>query len=70
MAGRISRRRLLGGAAAAAAGIGTFHIVAPHVLGGPGKTAPSDRRYAATVGLGRGMGFIRGDSIAVCDVDK
>jgi len=70
MAGRISRRRLLGGAAAAAAGIGTFHIVAPHVLGGPGKTAPSDRRYAATVGLGRGMGFIRGDSIAVCDVDR
>jgi predicted dehydrogenase len=66
----MDRRRFLGRAAAAAAGVGVFHIVAPHVLGGPGKTAPSDRRYAATIGLGRGMGFIRGDSIAVCDVDK
>ena len=47
-----SRRSFLAGAAAAAA----FSVVSPHVLGGKGKTPPSDRLQIAGVGCGS-MGY-------------
>ena len=45
---RISRRRFLGGTAAAA----VFTIVPRHVLGGPGHTPPSDVLTRAVIGTG------------------
>lgn len=66
----ISRRRILAGAGGAAA----FTIVAPHVLGGPGKQAPSDKLNIAGIGVGgmggRNLGNMSGENIvALCDVD-
>ena len=75
---RVSRRKFLGGSAAAAAAL---TIVPSRVLGGPGKTAPSDRLNHAVIGVG-GMGgghvgYVLsyrsqgiGELVAVCDVDK
>ena len=67
----LNRRDLLTGAACAAG----FTIVPRHVLGGPGKTAPSDKLNIAGIGVGgKGYGDIRsvpGENIvAVCDVDR
>ncbi len=53
MNGRISRRNLLGGAAAAAA----FTVVPRHVLGGAGNTAPSEKVNVAIIGTG-GQGIV------------
>ena len=76
MAKRIlTRRQFLGHAGAAAA---AFSIVPRHVLGGPGRTAPSDVITRAVIGTG-GMGTgghvtvnKEGQpprTLAVCDVD-
>ena len=70
---KISRRSLLKGSAAAAA----FTIVPRHVLGGPGKVAPSDTFGGALVGCGgqggRTFNSLKGHGLAVrllarCDV--
>ena len=70
----ISRRRLLGGSAAVAA----VAIVPRHVLGGPGRTAPSDKVTLAGIGLG-GQGTQNiltlqqvppVQVVAVCDVNR
>src|SRR3954465_2379314 len=54
----ITRRRLLQGAAAAAAG---FTIVPRHVLGGAGVTPPSEQPTRAVIGCGgMGTGHIKG----------
>jgi predicted dehydrogenase len=68
--GKISRRGFMGAAAATAA----FTIVPRHVLGGRGRTAPSDKLNIAAVGSGgRGGDNIRALSsqniVALCDVD-
>jgi len=68
----LSRRGLLRGAGA---GVALFTIVPRHVIGGAGKTAPSDKLNIAGVGAGgRGGGDIRAVSgteniVALCDVD-
>ena len=67
---KLNRRQFVAGAAAAA----TITIVSPHVLGGPGKTPPSDKLNIAGVGVGgRGFGDIRSvpseNIVALCDVD-
>ncbi len=71
----LTRRQFLNCAGAAAA----FTIVPRHVLGGPGRTAPSDVITRAVIGTGgRGMaGFVTKNvegrppiTLAVCDVDK
>ena len=67
----VSRRDFLAAAAATAA----FTIVPRHVLGGPGRTAPSDKLNIACIGIG-GKG--RSDTlamenenvVALCDVDE
>ncbi|MHC4495245.1 MAG: Gfo/Idh/MocA family oxidoreductase, partial [Planctomycetota bacterium] len=46
--GRMSRRDFMGAAAATAA----FTVVPRHVLGGRGRTAPSDKLNIASVGAG------------------
>ena len=69
---KISRREFLGGSAAATM---AFTIVPNHVLGGPGRKAPSDKLNVAGVGVG-GMGKnnIRAckseNIVALCDVDE
>jgi predicted dehydrogenase len=66
----LSRREFLGGAAAAAA----FTILPRHVLGGPGRTAPSEKLNVACIGNG-GMGASdtgqvgTENIVALCDVD-
>jgi len=68
---RVSRREFLGAAGATAA----FTIVPRHVLGGPGRTAPSEKLNIAGIGVG-GMGRgnlrnLKGENIvALCDVDE
>ena len=67
-------------AAAAAGGVCLFHVVGRHVLGGPGRTPPSDVVTRAIIGCGeRGYynGFVRPNPegqtpriLAVCDVDR
>jgi hypothetical protein len=67
---KITRRRFLGSAAAAA----TFTIVPRHVLGGSGHTPPSEKLNIASIGIA-GMGgsdvgqFSRENIVALCDVD-
>jgi predicted dehydrogenase len=71
---RISRRELLAAAAAGAA----LSVVPRHVLGGPGRTVPSDVLTRGTIGTGaQGMTHVVTNSaeappaqLAVCDVDK
>jgi predicted dehydrogenase len=66
----LSRRQFLGGAAAAA----VFTIVPRHVLGGTGRTPPSEKLNIACIGIG-GMGasdvgqVSTENIIALCDVD-
>jgi predicted dehydrogenase len=68
---KISRRDFVRGAASVAA----FTIVPRHVLGGPGRTPPSEKLNVAGVGLG-GMGknnveALKDENIvALCDVDE
>ena len=69
---KLTRRGILGGAAALAG----ITIVPRHVLGGPGKTAPSDKPSVAGVGIGGvGHGQIQACAAAgfnvtvLCDVD-
>ena len=69
---KLTRRGVLGGAA----GLGAITIVPRHVLGGRGKTVPSDKPNVAGVGIGGvGHGQIQqvaaaGFNVAVlCDVD-
>ena len=74
--GGLSRRGFLAGAAASAAGVS---ILPGHVLGGPGKTAPSDTLTIGLIGCGGQGGedvrtYIDGAGgtykmIAACDVD-
>jgi predicted dehydrogenase len=68
----ITRREVLGGAAALA----TLSIVPSSVLGGPGKTAPSDKPTVGGVGIGGvGHGQIQMVArsgfqvVALCDID-
>ncbi len=67
----ISRRQFTRSVAAAAA---SLTIVPRHVLGGPGRTPPSDTLTKAVVGVGgMGRGHLRypGSVLrAVCDVDR
>ena len=69
--GDVTRRSFV---ASAAAGIAAPLIVSPHVLGGPGKTAPSDQIGGALIGCGgRGKGTFKclGEGVrmlAQCDV--
>ena len=73
MAGRkrLGRREFLKTSAAVAA---AFTIVPRSVLGGPGRTPPSDELTRAIIGVGgMGLGHIRyedGRLLAVCDVDE
>jgi predicted dehydrogenase len=66
------RRDFLKTAAAAAAGL---TILPRHVLGGPGRQAPSDRLHIAGIGVG-GMGAVNLANmeteaiVALCDVDE
>ena len=69
--GSISRRELMGGAAALAA---AFAVVPRHVLGGPKRVPPSEKLNIAGVGIGgRGAGDLREvgseNIVALCDVD-
>jgi len=65
-----NRRHVMAGAAAA-----TVTIVSPHVLGGPGKTPPSEKLNIAGVGIGgKGYHDVRSvpteNIVALCDVDS
>jgi len=74
MTTNISRRRFLGTAAAS----GAFTIVPRHVLGGSGRTAPSERITLAHIGMGtQGFSELGGlladpgiQIVAVCDPNK
>lgn len=72
---KISRRRFVAGAAAAAA---ACTVVPRHVLGGPGRVAPSEKTTLAAIGTG-GQGtqdmaallqFPEIQVVAVCDVNR
>ena len=68
----ISRRQLMGGAAAVAA---VFTIVPSNVLGGRGRNAPSNKLNVAGIGVGgRGASDINAceneNVVALCDVDE
>src|SRR6266498_2996921 len=72
---RISRRRFLGAAGGALAGI----TIAPrHVLGGPGFVPPSEKTNVAFIGVGSQglrvmLGFLKDpqvQAVAVCDPNK
>src|SRR5262245_59610747 len=68
---KITRRRFLNKSDGAAA----FTIVAPHVLGGPRYTPPSEKLNIAGIGVG-GMGAVNlaeladENIVALCDVDE
>ena len=73
---KVTRRQFLGGAAAATG----LTIVPSHVLGGPGRTAPSDTLFCGLIGCGGQGGedirtYIENMGghykiLACCDVDK
>ncbi|UCE99912.1 MAG: twin-arginine translocation signal domain-containing protein, partial [Planctomycetota bacterium] len=65
VAGKISRRQFMGGAAATAF---AFTIVPRHVLGGPGHTPPSEKLNVAGVGIG-GMGQSNINNVAGLHLD-
>ena len=75
----LSRREVLRRGAAATAALGLFHIVPAHVLGGPGRIAPSDTVTHGIIGCGgisRSGVHIRPNkegatptTLALCDVD-
>jgi len=67
----ITRREFIGAAASVAA----FTIVPRHVLGGPSKSAPSEKLNIAGIGVGgRGYPLLKEFSseniVALCDVDE
>ncbi len=67
----LTRRKFLGGAAAAA----TVTIVPAHVLGGPKHTPPSEKLNIACIGIGgkgrSDVASVRSENIvALCDVDQ
>ena len=67
----VNRRKFL---CQTGAGVATFHIVSAHVLGGPGKTSPSDKLNIAAIGAGgRAAAVIDGvkgeNIVAIADVD-
>jgi len=67
----MNRRRFLGGAA----GVAAFTMVPRHVLGGAGRTPPSEKLNIAGIGVGgQGGGDIDNLSseniVALCDVDE
>jgi hypothetical protein len=70
---RITRRKFI----AAATSITAFTIIPRHVVGGPGKTPPSETLNVAGIGVG-GKGysnvvdvsFAGGNIVALCDVDE
>ena len=67
---RLNRRRFLQAASAAA----VFSIVPPHVIGAPGKKAPSEKLNIAGIGIGgQGGGVLRDmateNIVALCDID-
>jgi len=70
-----TRRGLLGTSLRA---VPLFSVVSRHVLGGPGRRAPSDVITRGTIGTGgQGMGHVQGNredaapvQLAVCDVDE
>ncbi len=68
---RLSRRAFLRQSISAA---GALAIVPRHVLGGPGRAAPSDMLTRAVIGVGgMGLGHLRYPGarlLAVCDVDE
>ncbi len=68
---RLSRRAFLRKSISAA---GVLAIVPRHVLGGPGRAAPSDALTRAVIGVGgMGLGHLRYPGarlLAVCDVDE
>ncbi|MHC4205783.1 MAG: Gfo/Idh/MocA family protein [Planctomycetota bacterium] len=69
---KTSRRKFLQGAAGT---VTAFTIVPRHVLGGTGRTAPSDKLNIAHIGTGgRGNANLNGtkeeNTIAMCDVDE
>jgi len=68
---KLSRRKFLASTAGTAA---AFTIVPRYVLGGPGRTPPSEKLNIAAIGVGgRGAGDLAGveteNIIALCDVD-
>jgi predicted dehydrogenase len=72
---QMNRREFLAGAAGAAAAVTAFTIVPSHVLGGPGRKAPSDKLNIAGIGLnGMGAGDVQNcaseNIVALCDVDQ
>ena len=76
----ITRRELLLRGGAQAAALGLFHIVPAHVLGGPGRTPPSETVTHGILGSGgisRSPAHIRPNvegavptTLAICDVDS
>jgi hypothetical protein len=67
----MNRRRFLGGAA----GVAAFTLIPRHVLGGAGRTAPSEKLNIAGIGVGgQGAGDLLNVSseniVALCDVDR
>jgi len=74
MTAAINRRQFVESAVAA----GVFTAVPRHVLGGPGRVAPSDKTTLAMIGMGtqaiRMIGGVLGDPnvqiVAVCDPNK
>ncbi len=67
---KTSRRRFLG----TAAGVAAFTVVPRHVLGGPGRTPPSEKLNIAGIGVGgRGGGDLQAleseNIVALCDAD-
>jgi len=70
----MTRRGFLEGSAKAAAAAGLFTLVPRHVLGGPGRKAPSEKLNIAGIGIGgRGLGDLKSldgeNVVALCDVD-
>jgi len=71
---QISRRSFLSCAAKTSSAAFAFSIVPRHVLGGPGRLAPSDQLTKAVIGVGgMGQGHLRyagAKLLAICDVDE
>lgn len=71
----LTRRSFIKTTTATAAAPALFQIVAPHVLGGVGRTPPSERLNIAGIGLGtRGFDLVgsfanQHNIVALCDVD-
>jgi predicted dehydrogenase len=65
---KVSRRRFLGGTAAA---FGIPYVIPSGVLAVPGRPGANDRIVIGNIGLGgMGSGHVRPDAAALCDVDE